>query len=171
MGNWKTDYISTKFSPEDVAVMKDKYAKLLAYHNRDSDKAFIDPQMDIIVKFDIAAKLYIKNNWVFLPEILEKVEYYLTDAIADVLPNKEKVAQLMFAIASDTHNPRDKIYALKEYAEIRGFTATEQNSSGGVQNVILVTDNGDNLTWEEKMRMQQHNLAETAERMLSGNKD
>lgn len=167
MGNWKTDYIAVKFNPDEVKVMREQYAKLLAKHNRDSDKAFIDPQMDIMVKFDISAKLYIKNNWVFDPEIIERVEHYLTNAISEILPTKDQVAQRIIAIANRAYDADDELKALKEYSAIMGFNKEQQETVGTVQNVILVTDNGDNLTWEEKMKMQQHNLKETAERLLS----
>lgn len=167
MGNWKTDYVATKFSPEEVEVMKEQYAKLLAKHNRDSDKAFVDPQMDIIVKFDISAKLYIKNNWVFDRVVLGRVEHYLTNALSDILPTREQVAQRIIGIANRSYNTDDELKALEKYAEIMGFNKVQQENTGAVQNVILVTDNGDNLTWEEKMKAQQHNLKETAERMLS----
>lgn len=170
MGNWKTDYIAVKFDPVEIPQMKKGYAKLLAIHNRDSEKAFVDPQMDIIFKFDISAKLYAKNNWVFDDEVKKLVEYYLDGGIADILPTKEKVAKMLFNIAQDTYTTKDKILALKEYADLMGFSSKDkEQQSGNVQNVILLTDNGDNLTWEEKMRKQQFELKEQAEKMLSEN--
>lgn len=167
MGNWKTDYIAAKFSPEQVSVMKEEYAKLLAKHNRDSEKAFLDPQMDIITKFDLPAKLYIKNNWIFNVEILERVEHFLSKGVSEILPTKEQIAQRILNIANRAYDNDDELKALKEYTSLMGFNKEQQETTNAVQNVILVTDNGDNLTWEEKMKMQQHNLKETAERMLS----
>ena len=158
MGNWTSDYIAVRFSPDEIPIMKKQYAKLLARCQRDSDKAFIDPQMDIIFKFDVSAKLYAKNNWVFDEEIISLVEHYLNDGLIDVLPTKE-----------DTHNAREKILALKEYSEIMGFSDSGEATESAVQNVILLTDNGSELTWEEKMRQQQHNLKEQAENLLAEN--
>lgn len=169
MGNWKSDYIAVRFDPELIPAMKKEYAKLLAVHKRDSDKAFVDPQMDIIFKFDVSAKLYAKNNWVFDDEVVNLTEHYLNDGLADVLPTKQKVAQMLWDMAMDSHNTRDRILALKEYAEIMGFAETNEPVEKAVQNVILLTDNGDNLTWEEKMRMQQHALKEQAEKLLAQN--
>lgn len=169
MGNWKSDYIAVRFDPELIPAMKKEYAKLLAVHKRDSDKAFVDPQMDIIFKFDVSAKLYAKNNWVFDDEVVKLTEHYLNDGLADVLPTKQKVAQMLWDMAMDSHNTRDRILALKEYAEIMGFAETNEQVEKAVQNVILLTDNGDNLTWEEKMRMQQHALKEQAEKLLAEN--
>ena len=169
MGNWKSDYIAVRFDPELIPAMKKEYAKLLAVHKRDSDKAFLDPQMDIIFKFDISAKLYAKNNWVFDDEVVKLTEHYLNDGLADVLPTKQKVAQMLWDIAMDSHNTRDRILALKEYGEIMGFGENSEQTERAIQNVILLTDNGDNLTWEEKMRMQQHALKEQAEKLLAEN--
>lgn len=169
MGNWKSDYIAVRFDPELIPAMKKEYAKLLAVHKRDSDKAFVDPQMDIIFKFDVSAKLYAKNNWVFDDEVVKLTEHYLNDGLADVLPTKQKVAQMLWDMAMDSHNTRDRILALKEYAEIMGFAESNEQVEKAVQNVILLTDNGDNLTWEEKMRMQQHALKEQAEKLLAEN--
>lgn len=169
MGNWKSDYIAVRFDPELIPAMKREYAKLLAIHKRDSDKAFIDLQMDIIFKFDVSAKLYAKNNWVFDDEVVEWTEHYLNEGLSDVLPTKEKVAQMLWDIAMDSHNTRDRILALKEYGEIMGFGENSEQTERAIQNVILLTDNGDNLTWEEKMRMQQHALKEQAEKLLAEN--
>lgn len=169
MGNWKSDYIAVRFDPELIPAMKKEYAKLLAVHKRDSDKAFVDPQMDIIFKFDVSAKLYAKNNWVFDDEVVKLTEHYLNDGLADVLPTKQKVAQMLWDMAMDSHNTRDRILALKEYAEIMGFAESNEQVEKAVQNVILLTDNGDKLTWEEKMRMQQHALKEQAEKLLAEN--
>ena len=169
MGNWKSDYIAVRFDPELIPAMKREYAKLLAIHKRDSDKAFVDPQMDIIFKFDVSAKLYAKNNWVFDDEVVKLTEHYLNDGLSDVLPTKEKVAQMLWDIAMDSHNTRDRILALKEYGEIMGFGENSEQMEKAIQNVILLTDNGDNLTWEEKMRMQQHALKEQAEKLLAEN--
>lgn len=169
MGNWKSDYIAVRFDPELIPAMKKEYAKLLAVHKRDSDKAFVDPQMDIIFKFDVSAKLYAKNNWVFDDEVVKLTEHYLNDGLADVLPTKQKVAQMLWDMAMDSHNTRDRILALKEYAEIMGFAESNEQVETAVQNVILLTDNGDKLTWEEKMRMQQHALKEQAEKLLAEN--
>lgn len=169
MGNWKSDYIAVRFDPELIPAMKKEYAKLLAVHKRDSDKAFVDPQMDIIFKFDVSAKLYAKNNWVFDDEVVKLTEHYLNDGLADVLPTKQKVAQMLWDIAMDSHNIRDRILALKEYGEIMGFCENSEQTERAIQNVILLTDNGDNLTWEEKMRMQQHALKEQAEKLLAEN--
>lgn len=169
MGNWKSDYIAVRFDPELIPAMKNEYAKLLAVHKRDSDKAFVDPQMDIIFKFDVSAKLYAKNNWVFDDEVVEWTEHYLNEGLSDVLPTKEKVAQMLWDIAMDSHNTRDRILALKEYGEIMGFGENSEQTERAIQNVILLTDNGDNLTWEEKMRMQQHALKEQAEKLLAEN--
>ena len=169
MGNWKSDYIAVRFDPELIPAMKREYAKLLAIHKRDSDKAFVDPQMDIIFKFDVSAKLYAKNNWVFDDEVVKLTEHYLNEGLSDVLPTKEKVAQMLWDIAMDSHNTRDRILALKEYGEIMGFSENSEQMEKAIQNVILLTDNGDNLTWEEKMRMQQHALKEQAEKLLAEN--
>ncbi len=169
MGNWKSDYIAVRFYPELITAMKREYAKLLAIHKRDSDKAFIDPQMDIIFKFDVSAKLYAKNNWVFDDEVVKLTEHYLNEGLSDVLPTKEKVAQMLWDIAMDSHNTRDRILALREYGEIMGFGENSEQTERAIQNVILLTDNGDNLTWEEKMRMQQHALKEQAEKLLAEN--
>ena len=169
MGNWKSDYIAVRFDPELIPAMKREYAKLLAIHKRDSDKAFVDPQMDIIFKFDVSAKLYAKNNWVFDNEVVKLTEHYLNEGLSDVLPTKEKVAQMLWDIAMDSHNTRDRILALKEYGEIMGFSENSEQMEKAIQNVILLTDNGDNLTWEEKMRMQQHALKEQAEKLLAEN--
>ncbi len=169
MGNWKSDYIAVRFDPELIPAMKREYAKLLAIHKRDSDKAFIDPQMDIIFKFDVSAKLYAKNNWVFDDEVVKLTEHYLNEGLSDVLPTKEKVAQMLWDIAMDSHNTRDRILALREYGEIMGFGENSEQTERAIQNVILLTDNGDNLTWEEKMRMQQHALKEQAEKLLAEN--
>lgn len=169
MGNWKSDYIAVRFDPELIPAMKREYAKLLAIHKRDSDKAFVDPQMDIIFKFDVSAKLYAKNNWVFDDEVVKLTEHYLNEGLSDVLPTKEKVAQMLWDIATDSHNTRDRILALKEYGEIMGFGENSAQTERAIQNVILLTDNGDNLTWEEKMRMQQHALKEQAEKLLAEN--
>lgn len=169
MGNWKSDYIAVRFSPDEIPVMKKQYAKLLARWQRDSDKAFVDPQMDIIFKFDVSAKLYAKNNWIFDEEVISFVEHYLNDGLIDVLPSKEKIAQMLLDIAHSTHNAREKILALKEYSEIMGFSDTSEQTESAVQNVILLTDNGSELTWEEKMRQQQHNLKEQAENLLAEN--
>lgn len=169
MGNWKSDYIAVRFDPELIPAMKNEYAKLLAVHKRDSDKAFVDPQMDIIFKFDVSAKLYAKNNWVFDDEVVKLTEHYLNEGLSDVLATKEKVAQMLWDIAMDSHNTRDRILALKEYGEIMGFGENSEQTERAIQNVILLTDNGDNLTWEEKMRMQQHALKEQAEKLLAEN--
>lgn len=169
MGNWKSDYIAVRFDPELIPAMKREYAKLLAIHKRDSDRAFVDPQMDIIFKFDVSAKLYAKNNWVFDDEVVKLTEHYLNEGLSDVLPTKEKVAQMLWDIAMDSHNTRDRILALKEYGEIMGFGENSEQTERAIQNVILLTDNGDNLTWEEKMRMQQHALKEQAEKLLAEN--
>ncbi len=169
MGNWKSDYIAVRFSPDEIPVMKKQYAKLLARWQRDSDKAFVDPQMDIIFKFDVSAKLYAKNNWIFDEEVISFVEYYLNDGLIDVLASKEKIAQMLLDTAYSTHNTRDRILALKEYSEIMGFYNSSEPTESAVQNVILLTDNGSELTWEEKMRQQQHNLKEQAESLLAEN--
>nr|DAJ39505.1 MAG TPA: Putative terminase, small subunit [Caudoviricetes sp.] len=169
MGNWKSDYIAVKFSPDEISVMKKQYAKLLARWQRDSDNAFTDPQMDIIFKFDVSAKLYAKNNWIFDEEVINFVEHYLNDGLIDVLPNREKIAQMLLDIAHNTHNAREKILALKEYSEIMGFSDSGEQTESAVQNVILLTDNGDTINWEEKMRNQQHNLRETTENLLAQN--
>lgn len=169
MGNWKSDYIAVRFSPDEIPAMKKQYAKLLARWQRDSDKAFTDPQMDIIFKFDVSAKLYAKNNWIFDEEVISFVEHYLNDRLIDVLPSKEKIAQMLLDVAHNTHNAREKILALKEYSEIMGFSNSSEPTESAVQNVILLTDNGSELTWEEKMRQQQHNLKEQAESLLAEN--
>lgn len=169
MGNWKSDYIVVRFSPDEIPAMKKQYAKLLARWQRDSDKAFTDPQMDIIFKFDVSAKLYAKNNWIFDEEVISFVEHYLNDGLIDVLPSKEKIAQMLLDVAHNTHNAREKILALKEYSEIMGFSNNAEPTESAVQNVILLTDNGSELTWEEKMRQQQHNLKEQAESLLAEN--
>lgn len=169
MGNWKSDYIAVRFSPDEIPAMKKQYAKLLARCQRDSDKAFVDPQMDIIFKFDVSAKLYAKNNWIFDEEVISFVEHYLNDGLIDVLPSKEKIAQMLLDVAHSTHNAREKILALKEYSEIMGFSNASEQTETAVQNVILLTDNGSELTWEEKMRQQQHNLKEQAESLLAEN--
>nr|DAF56888.1 MAG TPA: Putative terminase, small subunit [Siphoviridae sp. ctiJm4] len=169
MGNWKSDYIAVRFSPDEIPAMKKQYAKLLARWQRDSDKAFTDPQMDIIFKFDVSAKLYAKNNWIFDEEVISFVEHYLNDGLIDVLPSKEKIAQMLLDVAHNTHNAREKILALKEYSEIMGFSNSSEPTESAVQNVILLTDNGSELTWEEKMRQQQHNLKEQAESLLAEN--
>ncbi len=169
MGNWKSDYIAVRFSPDEIPAMKKQYAKLLARWQRDSDKAFTDPQMDIIFKFDVSAKLYAKNNWIFDEEVISFVEHYLNEGLIDVLPSKEKIAQMLLDVAHSTHNAREKILALKEYSEIMGFSNNAEPTESAVQNVILLTDNGSELTWEEKMRQQQHNLKEQAESLLAKN--
>ena len=169
MGNWKSDYIAVRFSPDEIPVMKKQYAKLLARWQRDSDKAFTDPQMDIIFKFDVSAKLYAKNNWIFDEEVITFVEHYLNDVLVDVLPNKEKIAQMLLDIAHNTHNAREKILALQEYSKVMGFSDGGEQNESAVQNVILLADNGDTINWEEKMRKQQHNLKEQAETLLSEN--
>lgn len=169
MGNWKSDYIAVRFSPDEIPAMKKQYGKLLARWQRDSDKAFTDPQMDIIFKFDVSAKLYAKNNWIFDEEVISFVEHYLNDGLIDVLPSKEKIAQMLLDVAHNTHNAREKILALKEYSEIMGFSNSSEQTESAVQNVILLTDNGSELTWEEKMRQQQHNLKEQAESLLAEN--
>lgn len=166
MGNWKTDYIATKFSPDVIPQMKKDYAKLLATHNRDSEKAFLDPQMDIIFSYDVSAKLYAKNNWIFDEEVKTQVEHYLNKGLGELLPTKEHIAKMLYDIAVETVTPRDKILALKEYADIMGYNQSDNENSGAVQNVILVADNGDNLTWEEKMLKQQQDLKERTTELL-----
>lgn len=167
MGNWKSDYISAKFSPDVIPQMKKDYAKLLATHNRDSDRAFVDPQMDVIFKSDISAKIYAKNNWVFDVEVKQHLEHYLNEGLADVLPTKERVAKMLLEIAESTPVAREKILALKEYSEIMGYAKSEQEVTGATQNVILISDNGDKLSWEEKALAQQHALKATTEALLA----
>ena len=169
MGNWKTDYIKSKFPPDKIPEMRDMYAKLLAEHNRDSEKAFVDPRMDDIFQYDVSAKLYAKNNWTFDNEIKSKVESYLTSNLKEILPTKEKIAKMLFETALEAITPREKILALKEYADLMGFTITESEIGGLTQNVILVTDNGSTLTWEEKAKLQQHKLKQRTEDLLNGN--
>ena len=169
MGNWKTDYIAVRFNPDVIPQMKKDYAKLLAQYKRDSDRAFTDPQMDIIFQFDVSAKLYAKNNWIFDKDVLTHVQHFLNEGLSDVLPTKEKVAQMLWDLANDTHNTRDRILALKEYCEVMGYGSSEEEVEHAVQNVILLTDNGSELTWAEKMRQQQHNLKVQAEELLAGN--
>lgn len=167
MGNWKTDYMALKFPPDKIPELKKEYAKLLAMHNRDSEKAFVDPQMAIIFNHDISAQLYAKNNWVYDPEIKNMVGYFLSEGLGTILPSKEEVCRLMFETALTSHNPKDKIVALKTYAELMGFDVEENARTHTTQNVILVTDNGDNLSWEEKMLRQQEQLKQFAEKQLA----
>lgn len=62
----------------------------------------------------------------------------------------------------------EKIKAAKLYAELNDFIP-KQGASGGtvnVQNVMLVSDTGDVLTWEQKLQKQQANLILEGEREL-----
>lgn len=169
MGNWKSDYISAKFSPELIPEMKKQYAKLLAQHNRDSDKAFVDPQMDCIFQYDVSAKLYAKTNWVYDNDVKTQLEHYMTAGLGDVLPTKEQIAKRLLDIANSTPVAREQILALREYTEIMGFVKGEHEQSSATHNVILITDNGDKSTWEEKALAQQHNLKVTTEELLKTN--
>lgn len=169
MGNWKTDYICSKFSPDVIPEMKKQYGKLLAKCNRDSDRAFVDPEMDIIFQYDVSAKIYAKANWIFDPEVKQYMEYYLTKGLVDVLPTKEEIAKKLLEIANNTPVAREKILAIKEYIDIMGFGNNKEQQVGSMQNVILVSDNGDKLTWEEKALAQQYNLKEKTEKLLNGN--
>lgn len=167
MSNWKNDYISAKFPQEQIVEMKKQYGKLLATHDRDSEGAFVDPQMDVIFAYDVSAKIYAKNNWVFDLDVQKHLEHYLSEGINEVLPTKEKVAKMMLDIAKTTHTPREKLLALEKYAEIMGYTIAIKEPTGNVQNVVLISDNGDETSWEEKMRKQQHELKTRAEELLA----
>lgn len=168
MGNWKKDYISTKFDPDLVPNMKKEYGKLLAKHNRNSDKAFVDPQMDMIFKSDVSAKLYAKNNWVFDNEVKSHVEHYLSEGLTDILPTKEEIAKKLLQISESAIVPREQILALQTYLDLMGWSKNT-DTTGVAQNVILITDNGDKLTWEEKVAQNQHNLEKKALELLDQN--
>lgn len=158
MSKWGTDYISTKFSPEEVEIMKEQYAKLLATYDRNSEKAFVDPRMNTIFKHDVSAKIYAKNNWVYDEFVVSRIEYYLGEGVIDILPNKDAVAKMFLDITKDISlHPRDKILALKEYANLMGFSENNIDSST-TNNVILIKDNGTDMTWEEKLKQQQQTL-------------
>lgn len=168
MKGWSTDYISSKFSPDEIPSMKDKFAQLLAYHNRDSENAFMDPQMDIIFKSDISAKIYAKANWVFDQYVKERLEYYLNEGLSAILPSKEAVAKMYLDIAKNNNlSPRDRILALKEYSDLMNYTNSDDENNTATQNVILISDNGSQTTWEEKLKRQQANLQDKIDEKLS----
>lgn len=62
---------------------------------------------------------------------------------------------------------RDKILALEAYSKIMGFDRDDiQRQTGATQNVILVTDNGTDMSWEEKLATNQLTLQKKADSVL-----
>lgn len=163
--NW--DIVAQNFPPEKVIELKKLFAKLMAKYNEETDYILNDPNFRYEMQNHIGCILYAINNWVFDVEVKQLIEQFKTDRVAEILPDKMQVARELWAISRKAHGVRDKILALQEYSKLMGYDIEEDtNKNTATQNVILLTDNGSNLNWEEKLRNNQVELQDKADRIL-----
>lgn len=167
MANNTWDIIAQNFPPEVIPKLKDLFAKTMAKYDEDTSAVLNDAEFSLAMQGHIGCKLWAINNWTFDLEIKKLIDHYKTDGVNEILPSKAQIAQKLLSIADKAYNTRDKILALQEYSKIMGFdkdeTAIESNSN---QSVILVTDNGSNLSWEEKLRKNQYELQANVDKIL-----
>lgn len=167
MANNTWDIIAQNFPPDAIPKLKQAFAKAMAKHDEDTDAVLNDTDFSVAMQGNIGCKLWAINNWSYDLEIKKLIEHYKTDAVAEILPSKAQIAQKLLAIADKAYNIRDKIFALQEYSKIMGFDKEETaTQTGSNQSVILVTDNGSNLNWEEKLRKNQYELQANADKVL-----
>jgi hypothetical protein len=111
------------------------------------------------------ARLWPTNQYVlqFEKELLDEYgeEHFL--------PTKADVAKQLYAIGIDAEIAvEDRVKALREYANIRGFIekpASVNVNTGSVNNrVMVVKDHGSNDDWEAKAAKQQTKLIASAKR-------
>ena len=169
INNW--DLVAQFFPPEKIPELRELFARLMAKYDENTNHVLNDPEFDFAMNGNISCKLYAINTWQFDLEIKNRIAYYKNDGLDKILPNKMQVAQMYLTIAQKSLNPRDKILALAEYGKIMGFNDEETVQTGSTQNVILVTDNGSNMSWEEKLARNQFELQEKADKVLGLDED
>lgn len=164
--NW--DNLIEKYFPADeIPKLKELFAKLMAKYDYDTDMVLNDAEFYKAFNGDVGCRMWAINNWSFDPDIKLRIEYYLDQGANEILPSKARIARMILDISQKCHNPRDKLNALKEYVELMGFNKEEQTvNAGATQNVILVTDNGSDMTWEEKLRKNQYDIQKRADEVL-----
>lgn len=163
--NW--DIVAQNFPPEKVIELKRLFAKLMVKHNEETDYIINDPNFRYEMQNHIGCILYAVNHWVFDVEVKQLIEQYKTDRVNEILPDKMQVARELWVISRKAIGVRDKILALQEYSKLMGYDTEEDvNKNVATQNVILLTDNGSNLNWEEKLRNNQVELQEKADKIL-----
>lgn len=169
--NWD-NFIERYFSEEEISNLKEVFARIMAKYNSNADYVLNDPEYNYAFKGHTACMLLAINNWKFDPEIKLRIEYYLDEGANEILPSKNKIAQMYLDIANKAINPKDKLMALDRYAELMGYTDDDKVSENqSTTGVMLITDNGSTLSWEEKLKQNQYELQKKADEMLGLNND
>lgn len=163
--NW--DIVSQNFPPEKVTELKRLFALLMAKYDEDTELVLNDTKFRLAMQNHIGCLLYAINNWTFDVEVKNLINYFKTDGVSEILPSKVQIAQEFLAISRKAIGVRDRILALQEYSKLMGYDKDEDfNKNTTTQNVILLADNGSNLNWEEKLRTNQFELQDKADKIL-----
>jgi hypothetical protein len=118
----------------------------------------------------MSAAIMASEHWPHDPEIIAYMDElrHSTDA-EEYLPTKAETARLIYNIGSAMYiEPKDRIAALKLYADLRGFTAPKNAPANNVTNfntvnkVMVVTDHGNIDAWEMKLKKQQAALIDVS---------
>lgn len=169
VNNW--DIIAQFFSPEEIKGLKDLFARLMVKYHENTDSILQDKEFVYQVR-DVACRLYIINEWRFDKEVEQRILHYQSEGLETILPNKMQVAGMYMELAKRSIGTRDKILALEAYSKIMGFDRDDnQRQTGATQNVILVTDNGTDMSWEEKLASNQLTLQKKADSVLGLDND
>lgn len=162
--NW--DIVAQFYSPDEIVELKDLFARLMVKYHENADGILQDKEFIYRVR-DVACRLYIINEWRFDVDVEKRILHYQSEGLDTILPNKMQVAGMYMDLAKRAIGTRDKILALEAYSKIMGFDQDDnQRQSGATQNVILVTDNGTDMSWEEKLASNQLTLQKKADSVL-----
>lgn len=164
--NWE-DIIGNIYEPEKVSEFKRKFAKLLVKYNDDVDRLFSDRSFLIMFDGNTACHLYAYNNWQYDEEVIKIKGEIIENDLEDILPTKTDIALKILEIADQAYSPSDKLNALKEYIVLQGFKSETEGNAGG-NNVVIITDKGSNMTWEEQLLKNQQDLQEQGEQIANG---
>lgn len=124
---------------------------------------------------DPGKALQVSNEWPRDPVVLaELVALGGADAEqANRIPTKEDLLRKIWGWLDKQGGLMtfdEKIKAAKLFAELQDFIPKpgSNNTTVVVPRVMLVNDNGDTLTWEQKLQQQQNALIEAGEREIVG---
>jgi hypothetical protein len=147
----------------DETILKDAFAAALLRQPNDPFRAALQ-----IFGSDTRRALQVSQEWVCDLYVLSK-QAELLEAMGEdaFLPNKAMTARRIWDLANTTTDTRDKIAALKLYAEVRSYIEKpgdkiNTNLTINQNRVMVIKDHGSDDDWERRAGEQQMKLVADA---------
>lgn len=119
-----------------------------------------------VVGEDVQRAVQMSIRWVRDPVVVAHKTEMLEEHGAEAFTmTKAELINKLAVISDEARDSKDKIAALRQIAEIRGFVekpGTKVEINNAPQRVMIVRDTGDDAAWEKKLQAQQARLTDDA---------